>query len=207
MNIPYEYCAYRFLELWERGEKQLHEFMSETPSAGQVRLALKYFRVARNFKGLSDGTAEEISKALIEVSDDREASPPDKVVLLASRFKVSFNQSNVSAASKLLWLRNRSPHLIYDSRAVNALCRLGKKFDKADYLAYCGAWLEEYKKRSDEISLAARGLITLPREYTAAFELTDCELTQIVNSDWFLERVFDIYLWETGKTVASDKSE
>jgi len=198
MNIPYEFCAYRFLELWERAEKPLHIAMSGTPSASQIRGALKYYRIARNFKGLSDIVAEQISEELLKVSDECNGSYSSKVVSLASRFKDSFGQSNLSAASKLLWLRNRSPYLIYDSRALIALRRLGNKFNKADYISYCGVWEREYKKRSCEISLAAHGLVNLPRKYTAAFTLADEELIKLVQSSWFIERVFDIYLWEIG---------
>ncbi len=42
------------------------------------------------------------------------------------------------------------------------------------------------------------GLVNLPRKYTAAFTLTDDDLTEIADSEWFIERVFDIYLWEIG---------
>jgi|ERR1041384_1118097 hypothetical protein len=198
MNVPYEFCAYRFLELWERSEKPLHIALSGTPSGGQIRDALKYYRVARTFKGLCDEFAEKISEDLVEVSDRCEGDFSDKVTSLAERFKKNFDQFNLSAASKLLWLRNRHHYVIYDSRAVTALCRLGNKFNKADYSSYSEVWKVEYQKRSDEISLAAHGLVTLPRKYTAAFTLTDNELTELVDSEWFIERVFDIYLWEIG---------
>jgi len=200
MNIPYEYCAYRYLELWERFEKPLYSAMSGVHSAIQIRVALKYYKVARNFKGLKkDGVAEKISKQLLEV-DGCEKSYSDKVKDLAERFKGkdSFGQYNLSAASKLLWLRNRSPYLIYDKRAVTALNRLGNRLKNADYTLYCDAWLKEYKERSGGISSAAHGLVNLPRKYTATFTLTNDELIEIVHSKWFIERVFDIYLWEIG---------
>jgi len=209
MNIPYEYCAYRFLELWERFEKPLHIALSGKPSAVQIRGALKYYRVARNFKGLSNEVAEQISAELLKASDECNGSYSSKVISLASRFKNIFGQSNLSAASKLLWLRNRSPYLIYDSRAVNALRRLGNKFNKVNYISYCEVWEREYKTRSGEISLATHGLVNLPRKYTATFTRTDDELTELVHSKWFIERVFDIYLWEIGasKKPACDKTE
>ena len=198
MNVPYEYCVYRYLELWERAEKPLYRAMSGVHSAAQIRDALKYYKVARNFRGLKEeGVAENISKKLLEI-DGYEGSYSDKVEKLAESFKVISGQYNLSAASKLLWLRNRSPYLIYDSRAVTALNRLGKKLKNADYSSYCEAWLGEYEKQRDEITLAAHGLVDLPRKYTAAFTLTDDALIEIVHSKWFIERVFDIYLWEIG---------
>jgi hypothetical protein len=197
MNVPpYEFCAHKFLDLW-RVEEALHEAMLGTPSANQIRRALKHFRVARTFKGLSDAVAEQISKDLVKVSNGREGTYSDKVTLLAQRFKNRFGQFNLSAASKLLWLRNRSPYLIYDARAVNALRCLGnERFD--NYTSYCEAWQKEYEERSDQISAASHGLLNLPRKYTAAFLLTDGQLTKLVHAKWFRERVFDIYLWEIG---------
>lgn len=197
MNLPYEYCAYRYLELWERIEKSLYRAISGAHSASQIRDALNYYKIARNFKGLKeDEVAENISKELLKVDGFR-GSYSKNVEKLAESFKVSW-QYNLSAASKLLWLRYRSPYLIYDSRAVTALRRMGNKFKNADYTLYCEAWRKEFEKRSDEISLAARGLVNLPRKYTAAYNLKGDELTEIVDSEWFIERVFDIYLWEAG---------
>ncbi|HEY0378438.1 MAG TPA: hypothetical protein VGC87_16095 [Pyrinomonadaceae bacterium] len=198
MDIPYEYCAYRYLELWEKAEKPLHSAMSGMHSAVQIRNALSYYKVARNFKGLKeDNVAENISKKLLEVDGSR-GSYSENVEKLADSFKVSCGQYNLSAASKLLWLRYRSPYLVYDKRAVTALNRLSNKLKNADYTSYCEAWLKEYEKRSGEISSAAHGLVNLPRKYTAAFTLTDNDLIKIVHSKWFIERVFDIYLWEIG---------
>jgi len=201
MNPPYEFCAHKFLDLW-RTEEPLHKAMSGTPPARQVRDALKHFRVARTFKGLSDEVAEKISQDLVEVSDS-EGIYSDKVTSLARRFKKNFGQLNLSAASKLLWLRKRRPYLIYDARAVTALGRLENKFNKADYSSYCDVWKREYEKRAGEISAATHGLVALPKKYTAAFALTDDQLSKLVHSRWFIERVFDIYLWEMGSANAS----
>src|SRR5438132_13931620 len=138
---PYEFCAHKFLDLW-RDEAPLHKDMQGTPSAKQIMAALKHFKVARTFKGLSESLAEQISENLVAVSDRCDGNYSEKVTSLALRFKKNFGQLNLSAASKLLWLRNRSPYLIYDARAVNALRRLGnKRFD--NYTSYCEAWKRE----------------------------------------------------------------
>jgi hypothetical protein len=196
MEIHYEYCAFRFLELWEKYEKDLHNDMQGTPSGYQVRNVLNHYRVARNFKGLSDEFAEKISAHLVEVSDSH-GQPADKVIELAGRFEKDFEQLNLSAASKLLWLRNQSPYRIYDAQAIKGLRRLGK-FHRGDYKSYGEAWEREYETRSGEISLAARGLVNLPRNYMRDSSLSGDQLTKLVQAKWFRERVFDIYLWEIG---------
>jgi hypothetical protein len=110
---PLEFCAHRFLDLW-RDEESLHDAIRGTPSADQIRRALKHFKVSRTFKGLSLLGCEQISKYLLEASNATEGTYTDKVVALAHRFERRFGQFNLSAASKLLWLRNRTPYLIYD---------------------------------------------------------------------------------------------
>jgi hypothetical protein len=167
-----------------------------TPSAYQIRNLLNHYRVARNFKGLS-GKAHTISKAFLEVSSG-EGDPSDKVAKLAKRFERSFGQLNLSAASKLLWLRERSPYRVYDARAADALRALGNEIEKADYRSSCETWQREYEPRSGEILLAASGLVNLPRNYTRDSSLSDDQLTKLVQAKWFRERVFDIYLWEIG---------
>ena len=86
--------------------------------------------------------------------------------------------------------------MIFDKRASDALRHLENKI--SDYKSYCEAWEKEYEKRHNALALAARGLVNLPREYTRDPSLTNDQLTEIVREEWFIARVFDIYLWEIG---------
>ena len=108
MNLPYEYCAYRYLELWERTEKPLYSALSGAHSTRQIRSALNYYKIARNFRGLKeDVVAESISRELLAI-DGGEEDYIKNVEDLAGSFKKSYGQYNLSAASKLLWLRYKS---------------------------------------------------------------------------------------------------
>jgi hypothetical protein len=70
MNIPFEYCAYRYLSLWERKEKDLHKAMKDCPSPKDLRSSLKHFSIHRNFEGLADdNVAKKIIKELENISD------------------------------------------------------------------------------------------------------------------------------------------
>jgi hypothetical protein len=121
----FEFCAFRFLTQWQEDELRLHRALSAAPNEEGIREALAYFQVARNFKGLGkDENASFILNSLIKVCTNQELSSPDqKVDTLVQKLKARFNQSNVSAASKLLWLSLREPFIIYDTRAVMALTR------------------------------------------------------------------------------------
>src|SRR3989344_6114630 len=122
MEMPFEFCALRFLLQWERSEKSLHRGMKGAPTIENLRRALRFFQIARNFPGLkNDNNAQFIIHELTSLDSHSGYTPERKVEQLALRFKFKFEKFNLSAASKLLWLRHRKPYIIYDSRAVRAL--------------------------------------------------------------------------------------
>jgi len=199
IDPPFEFCALRFLLQWEKSEKLLHEQVSGEPSLDQIRSGLRYFQVARTFKGLkSDEAAQCVSDTLIAVSGLSSLAPQDKVDELASAFRQRFAQFNRSAASKLLWLRHREPYVIYDSRAVLALKELGCKLKaKHTYAEYCAHWRTQYEQRKLAVKTGAARLLEA-RPFIPGWDGTDAELLALASEPWFLERVFDIYLWERG---------
>ena len=165
---------------------------------GYDLLRRPYFQVARTFAGLaSDEAAQAVVDALRDVDVDSALAPEAKVPALASRFRERFNQFNVSAASKLFWLKHKLPYVIYDSRAVNALRDLGCAFENANYAQYCRCWREQYAQRQDAIKKAASRLHEV-RAFLPSWHGSDEELNSLAKQPWFLERVFDIYLWEMG---------
>jgi hypothetical protein len=196
-QLPFEYCALRFLLQWEQREKALHDEFAGNPTLTQIRSALRYFQVARTFAGLaSDEAAQDVADALRQVDDDSHLSPEVKVTTLASRFREKFNQFNLSASSKLFWLKHREPYVIYDSRSVAALRDFGGSFDNANYGEYCKCWREQYIRRQLAIKQAASRLREI-RSFLP-YDRTEAELTTLASQPWFVERVFDIYLWEMG---------
>lgn len=198
MGIPYEYCALRFLIQWERNEKALHNAMHNARSIDAIRKSLKHFQVARNFKGLKeDDQAAVILQAINSVEAEQDSAFHEKVERLAQKFHRSFDRFNLSAASKLLWLSKRSPYVIFDSRAANALKELGHRFDKRSYSEYCKVWRQEYKARYSEVKAASLRLTEM-RAFLPAWHVDEKEMSKTITKSWFSERVFDIYLWETG---------
>ena len=203
---PLEFCATRFLDLWLREEAEIFRGMNDlgpVTEPAKLRKMLKHYSIQRNFRGLADDAAAiKVAHMLCEVVASN-LPPVASVEQLAARFKKEeeFRQRNLSAASKLLWMRCRHPYVIFDKQAVNALKDvLGHSFDKSSYGGFYAAWNEEYSKYAGAIESAALGLVALPRKYTAAFELDDAELTELVAQAWFQARVFDLYLWEIGKS-------
>lgn len=195
-DLPYEFCSLRFLLQWDRAEEKLRFEFRDGPNVKVLRRALKHFQVARNFKGLkSDEVAKWIIVALNKVAATS-LPPEQKVVALARKFRNKFSQFNLSAASKLLWLKGDNGVIIYDARAVAALCDMGSAFEKRDYAAYCKSWRRKFSARRKKIRAAAKRLPEargfLPRKYQ------NKGLDALVTKKWFVDRVFDIYLWEAG---------
>jgi hypothetical protein len=194
---PYEYCALRFVIQWERDERSLHEGIARKLSAEAIRKALSYFQVARGFARLNE-KAEFVEKALIETGKRlNEGNVIARVTTLTNYFFQEFNKNNLSAASKLLWLRCRNPVVILDSRAVAALKKLDYRVKVGDYESFYRAWRQEYDKRRLELQRAAKSLKEL-KSCTASWRRSSDEFRTVITSDWFSERTFDLFLWELG---------
>jgi len=201
INVSMELCAAHFLLQWKRKEEKFHESLSKKPSAESLRSALSFFIIARNFSGIKAdrNVAQEIIDMLLEIDKDKSLKVQEKVAALAAKFKVRFGKNNISAASKLLWLRRRAPYVIYDSRAEKTLKAMGAKFKSRDYAKYYEAWRTSYELYKPTIVKAVRGLHNIHKilpEWDQSPEGT----REMVNSDWFLERVFDIYLYQNSES-------
>lgn len=108
----------------------------------------------------------------------------------------------ISAASKFLWIRHKTPAVIYDDRAYKCLTqRLGckipvKDWKKSGYKHYRAEWIKEFDKREESIRLACAELVRL-KDFSPDDE-TEENLESTVTSRWFFERVFDKFIWWGG---------
>ena len=197
VELPFEFCALRYLLQWQRKESSLYAKVREAePSHDAIRKALRHFQVSQSFAGLKDDSrADSIKRALVSVRSAGEPDRVERVIRLAENLKPDF-QYNLSAASKLLWLSDRKG-LIFDSRAYQALKDVfGHTGKKADYRKYCESWRSAYKEKRLEIELAVKKLPSAHEFLPSA--VNPSKLSALVSRPWFKERVFDIYLWELG---------
>lgn len=199
-EFPLEYCAFRFLCQWLRDEQALHHDILPVPSNDVVRRSLAYFGVARNFKGLSEHVPD-VRDALQATRFDSTLDAIEKVERLADKFNTRFRKRNISAASKLLWLCERSPFVIYDNRAAHALsAHFGGSFNPGDYRRYVETWRTHYGNLERRIEIAVAKLPAV-REFIPSNRPSAGELGILAHEAWFKERVFDIFLWEVGGTA------
>lgn len=197
MDITFEYCALQFIAKWSARENELWIRLRGTPTGSDVQKALRYFQVARGFPNLSNvRRAGAISRLLITAGVDEKLTSSQKVIWLAKQFKKHYGNKNISAATKLLWLRHRRPFVIYDSRSRRALDLPPASSPSGSYEAYVEKWQAEFQVFRSPILEACSQLSRLgkflPPGVTAAMA------DRWSKSKWFHERVFDHYLWEMG---------
>jgi hypothetical protein len=115
----FQYYALRYLLLWEQAERVIFERLSATNTTDALRKAMHHFRISRSFSGIADDARATLIIRATEDANSR--NPAENVQALAQRFKDDFKSFNLSAASKLLWWKHKSPYVIYDSQAVVTL--------------------------------------------------------------------------------------
>lgn len=197
VDRPFEPSALQFLLQWLRTESQLHSDVSVNQSLDSIRKSLHHFKVSRSFSGLADdANANKIRERLRKVLG-QDTSSVKKVRRLAEYFEKDGFGFNLSAASKLVWLADRSA-IIYDSRALDALQKLSSSIAiKGDYDAYCIQWVRAYARSRASVSAASSGLTAI-QQYLPWPSLPKKQLKTLVHRRWFRERVFDSWLHAQG---------
>ena len=95
----------------------------------------------------------------------------------------------LSAASKFLWVRFRSPVVVYDMLVSDGLhLRYGYKYD--GYPNYYKIWTTSYRENEERIREACNELNAI-KKFTLASEVPQKDLSELISRQWFMERVFD----------------
>lgn len=196
------YCAFKYLGQWIQYEDALHQSFKKAASPQMFREALQYFQISRSFEGIAVPKRLDAARRLyLTAAVTSRQSPEHRVEALAAAFEKRFGKYNVSAASKLLWLKYREPFVVMDSRAVKALKWLtGKRFASNDYAAYAAVWRDHYAAERVRIRAAAM-LVPSAAAFLPTNRLSKSELAAICSAEWFRERVLDIFLREVGGDV------
>lgn len=194
----FKYFALMYLNDWHQWDKPLSERIfgrDKSDSLDAFHHAAKYYKVTRNFP--IDKTESRLQGALDLVKTGRgrltKGNVCEMVNQLALGFEKRYGKNAVSAASKFLWLRYKSPVVIFDSRAKKWLNNNGYKVP-AHYEGYRAQWLAAFSDHRPQIEKACAGLVKV-HGFSMAFESSSEEIAALVTALWFQERVFDKYLW------------
>ena len=187
--IRFEFCALDYLNNWQRYDR---DFCRRLQSADfeERRKALvdaaKYYRITRNFKLRFDSGIRLTD--IVKVLDSISGSSVDRdyvseVEKFTSEINRIYGQRNLSAASKLLWLKCKCPVIILDSRALKALRKEKKIIEPVSYANYCDTWLFAFRNKREEIVSAAAKLESV-LEFSFDSKLNKSDITSLVRNEW-----------------------
>jgi hypothetical protein len=159
------------------------------------------FSVVRNLKRLEKENTEGRLNPLLTILEIykkkyRGIDQPDvsKIVSkLSEDIKGEYGTLNISLSSKILWMLYQSPIVIYDSEVKITLKSEGYKIKDGDYSQYLESWIDLYEKHKPDINKSCSLLV---KSKLFKESLYRKEKEELMMSDWFQPRVFDIYLWK-----------
>jgi hypothetical protein len=191
----FHYGAYSYLDEWMRKDRRFHETLSNRAEASVARRCLvdvaTYYGVIRTLKKEARETDRllPVLEALQEVEIISENNVVQTVEAFANALGKTYGGFPLSAASKFLWMRFRTPVVIYDSIVSEWLSKnCGYKYD--GYRNYFELWSRAYSNCKEPIQQACTDLASI-KKFTLACENSDDEVSLWSASEWFQQRVFD----------------
>ncbi len=196
----FDFCALQFLNQWLEKEESYCDLLASTDIEDQRRALFKaggHFRVARNLPTAfeANGRYQSILEVLNKIGDVNLDNVVDVVGEVQEQISGHYGGRNVlSATTKFLWLKVKSPIRIYDQQAHKALDTEDK-----DFISFNEAFTDRYDKCEEKIKEACSNLKSI-LSYSVRPDMKHEELAKLVSEPWFRERVLDIYLWNQGST-------
>ena len=203
MQVSFDFSALHYLNQWLTSDCRLCTMLSEGDERAKLKALSKAaaaYRVARNvpkkydvccgmprFKPVLD-IIDPLTQA--DFTGDRVAA----ITSIRDRISARYGNRDVSSlTTKFLWLKLKSPIIIYDSQARNALGT--KPGDLSDFYS---AWESRFASNTHNIDAACRSLVNA-KQYAIDTKLaTEAYIGDIASQKWFKERVFDVHLWHVG---------
>lgn len=202
MPINFFYAAYSYLDEWMRKDSLFHSVLAYENSAGisdtagrecLVKVAT-YYSVARTLRNIEEeDRLQSAYDALLSTEPPTRQNVVQEVEAFTKILGDKYKTTPLSAASKFLWMRFRSPVVIYDSLACEYLVNKECGFKYEGYSTYCAAWRLQYQEHEQEVREACAELINF-KKFTLASEIQDDDLVEWTSSEWFMERVFDHFM-------------
>jgi len=200
----FKYYALHYLNLWVSQDKPCCEALGGSDRSKKLETLAKAARAYSIARTLP--TRYDVGKGLprygpvLKIIDAENRADFRGKYLLPSirkvRKKISTKyggHGGLSLTTKFLWLKMKSPIIVYDSRAREALHAA-----PGDIEEYYKLWHEEFTRCEQEIRDACASLHRV-HEYTKIPEMpTPQDIAKIAAHRWFRERVFDAYLWRIG---------
>lgn len=196
-----KYSAIHFLYQWLTIESKFYESFQSNNTEIRRKKAIEiatYFKVVRNFsKKYDEGLGLKRFEPVINILDKNKnlnLQNINEAALLindmTNELSLFYKCRVMSFASKLLWMENRYPIIIYDKKVRDGLSEFGYPSGDNNIFQYYDSWFSLYDKYRFEVIDSCDNLKKL--------NLNVKNLNEIIESDWFKNRVFDIYIWFKG---------
>lgn len=204
MKHSLEYFSLHYLDMWLKHDRLYHEALNNgtrDEKLSSITKAMSYYKVARNLpKECDEGNGCKryepilgiIDKVVISDFSDNTLKSISKIQSKIS--KAYGGKSVLSVTTKLLWLKIRSPIIIYDSQARKAL-----NTPDGDLPSFYSAWRAGFETHREDIVTVCEKLRKVAKYAYDQTTATPSYVQQISDQPWFQERVFDMYLWHQGQ--------
>ena len=206
----FNFFALKYLDFWLGSDRQFFMEMANPEKKKRCQAAIDIAKEYKIIRGLRRDPETKLKKdrlePVIDVLDRLQGVNFDKINYISLVAEVRQNLEAIykivqlSATTKLLWFRFRWPIIIYDRNACEALKKQGCRFDDRDYSAYCRCWREQFEINAATIRVACSRLpdAFAYSEFAGGPE-SQAKMLRVMREEWFIERVFDLFLWHKGK--------
>ena len=166
-------------------DTRIRQALTDGDPRDAIRKIAGAYRIARNFPRRFDEAVglpryEPVVRALAAYPPSIDINPIEAVLGLTRDLRGVYHREVLSASSKFLWFIWGREIIIYDSQALATLRTRSPNLRAKDYPAYYAAWKTLFSECSEEIA-------------------NECARQEASSERWFHERVFDWYLWRSGK--------
>ena len=203
----FEYYSLNYLNQWLRHDKLCYEILNDIVEGDKLdtlKKAAGHYKVARSLT-LNDEKKADTNRyqpVLDQLNDISHQDLKENVVGYTNRIvgnlEDAYGKKLLSATTKFLWLKFRSPNYMYDSQAFDTLRERSKALKVRDLEAFRQAWDLSYNECEADIKQACKKLIDV-RLYAFDPIIEDEYFEKIVQEEWFYHRVHDLYLQDRSK--------
>jgi hypothetical protein len=207
IDVSLDYSALHYLRQWLERDSRYYAILNSRCHHRRKRLALleaaTFYRVARNLPGSRQQDPEALRyQPVVDMLGqlrrfEFERDTVGAVLSFSNELqrRCKSKKGMLSLSTKVLWLKRRSPIIIYDS-----LARKGLGIPNANLGLFYERWRTEFQTLRPEVRAACQGLPAVSHYVRAYPSLRKKDIQNLIGKRWFQERVFDIYLWFRGSS-------
>jgi len=197
------FAALRYLDYWFHYDRaNFDDLQHDDPEIRRqalVRIATQY-GVHRNLPVEAENGYARLQLAcdlLEDICAAQFENHYERVIAFTGQLHDVYGADVLSAASKFLWHKTRSPIILYDGRGVGCLREMGYVIADGDYNVFVDQWRRVYRQFSRSIIAACRDLENVI-QYSWNLDMITANVTaELAEEEWFRERVFDFMLWHS----------